>query len=70
MVGYFILGFYILGVILCSYLVWKINKKRKTKLVLTEIMMDIYMIFLSWVGILSMLAGHFVRFNKLDEDKN
>lgn len=68
MVGIILLILYIIGCLVCASLCWKINKKSKEKLNIFEIMMDVYFVLLSWVGVFALLAGQVAGFHELHRD--
>lgn len=60
---------YIIGMIVCGWLIWRINQKHtKEKYEIFEIIFLIYCILISWVGVFSLIAGQISGFNETHRD--
>lgn len=72
MIGYIILSFYIIGVVLCFRLSWKINKHEHKKRSPEEKTLDLCLCLFSWIGYLAIVAGHLAGYNQLhlDDDED
>lgn len=72
MLTYILFSVYIIGVLICIYLVYIINtsdnKKSNDKLTSIEIIFMIYLVLISWIGVLALLAGALAHGNSIDED--
>lgn len=60
---------YLVGVLLCVYIMVRNNRKHKVKFSLIEVFLTVYLAILSWVGVLSLLAGAMTHFNMIEWDE-
>lgn len=60
------LTIYLVGVILCVFMIWRQHRKHKGRMSLVELFLIIYLAMLSWVGVLSLVAGALTSFNMIE----
>ena len=69
MIWFLVLILYLLGVVATICVMWVIHKKSGNKKISTlEILLSTYVIALSWIGFLSIIAGCMAGFNNLNDE--
>lgn len=60
---------YLSGIISTVILMWRINKKSGCgKVNLSEFLISIYFVLLSWVGFFALIAGGLAGYNDLNDE--